>query len=81
MGLLDVINLTHGFGDKTLYQNASFELFKGEHMGIVGRNGTGKTTLLNTLTGEIIPDAGEIRWQKGIKIGLISISMPKSTGK
>ena len=71
MGLLDVINLTHGFGDKTLYQNASFELFKGEHMGIVGRNGTGKTTLLNTLTGEIIPDAGEIRWQKGIKIGYL----------
>lgn len=71
MGLLDVINLTHGFGDKLLYQNASFELFKGEHMGIVGRNGTGKTTLLNTLTSEIIPDAGEIRWQKGIKIGYL----------
>lgn len=71
MGLLDVINVTHSFGDKTLYQEASFELFKGEHMGIVGRNGTGKTTLLNTLIGEIIPDAGEIRWQKGIKVGYL----------
>lgn len=71
MGLLDVVNVSHSFGDKTLYQEASFELFKGEHMGIVGRNGTGKTTLLNTLIGEIIPDAGEIRWQKGIKVGYL----------
>ena len=71
MGLLDVINLSHSFGDKILYQEASFELFKGEHMGIVGRNGTGKTTLVNTLIGEIIPDGGEIRWQKGIKVGYL----------
>ncbi|AFA48545.1 ABC-F family ATP-binding cassette domain-containing protein [Acetobacterium woodii] len=71
MGLLDVINITHSFGDKTLYQEASFELFKGEHMGIVGRNGTGKTTLLNSLIGEVIPDGGEIRWQKGIKVGYL----------
>ncbi|HEY5557945.1 ABC-F family ATP-binding cassette domain-containing protein [Acetobacterium sp.] len=71
MGLLDVINVSHSFGDKALYQEASFELYKGEHMGIVGRNGTGKTTLLNSLIGEVIPDEGEIRWQKGIKVGYL----------
>lgn len=71
MGLLEVINISHSFGDKILYKNSSFELFKGEHMGLVGQNGTGKTTLLNSLIGNVIPDEGEIRWQKGIKVGYL----------
>ncbi|MGN1043580.1 MAG: ABC-F family ATP-binding cassette domain-containing protein [Acutalibacteraceae bacterium] len=71
MGLLEIINISHSFGDKILYKNASFELFKGEHMGIVGENGAGKTTLMNSLSGKIIPDVGEIRIQKGIKVGYL----------
>lgn len=71
MALLEIINISHSFGDNMLYENASFELFKGEHMGMVGQNGTGKTTLMNSLIGEAIPDSGEIRWQKGIKIGYL----------
>lgn len=71
MGLIEVINISHSFGDKVLYKNASFELFKGEHMVIVGENGAGKTTLLNSLAGEIIPDFGEIRIQKGIRLGYL----------
>ena len=71
MGLLEAINISHSFGDKILYQNASFELFKGEHMGVVGENGAGKTTLLDSLCGKIIPDEGEIRVQRGIKLGYL----------
>lgn len=71
MSLLEVNNITHYFGDKLLYKNSSFEIYNGEHVGIVGKNGTGKTTLLNTLIGEIIPDSGSIKWQKNITIGYL----------
>lgn len=71
MALLEVINLTHSFGDKVLYKNSSFEIFKGEHVGIVGQNGSGKTTLLRSVMGEITPDSGDIRWQKNKKIGYL----------
>ena len=71
MGILDVKNISHSFGDNVLYDNVSFELFNGEHMGIVGQNGTGKTTLLNTLIGKVIPDKGEIYWQKNIRYGYL----------
>ena len=71
MGLLDIISVSHSFGDNTLYKNASFELFKGEHMGIVGQNGTGKTTLLNTIIGSLIPDSGRIVWQRNVKYGYL----------
>lgn len=71
MALLEVKNISHSYGDKVLYENSSFEVFKGEHVGLVGRNGSGKTTLLNSIQGEIIPDKGEIKWQKGINVGYL----------
>ncbi len=60
MSLLEITNLSHIYGDKILYQNESLELFKGEHMGIVGQNGVGKSTLIGILSGEIIPDSGHV---------------------
>ncbi|MDA1475054.1 ABC-F family ATP-binding cassette domain-containing protein [Bacillus changyiensis] len=69
MSLLKVEHLSHSFADKTLYKNAFFDLYKGEHMGLVGQNGTGKSTLIKILLGEIMPDEGEIKWQPNIKIG------------
>jgi ATPase subunit of ABC transporter with duplicated ATPase domains len=69
MSILEVKNLTHSFIDKTLYENACFNLYKGEHMGIVGQNGSGKSTLLKILLGEIIPDKGSVKWQPDIQIG------------
>ncbi|GIN94399.1 ABC transporter ATP-binding protein [Siminovitchia terrae] len=69
MSLLTVENLSHSFIDKTLYENAYFDLHKSEHMGIVGQNGAGKSTLIKILMGKIIPDEGEIKWQPSIQIG------------
>lgn len=71
MSYLKVTGLSHSYGDKVLYKNASFELYKGEHMGVVGLNGAGKSTLISILTGAIIPDEGTVTWQPRIKTGCL----------
>jgi ATPase subunit of ABC transporter with duplicated ATPase domains len=71
MSLLEILNLSHTYGDKILYQKESLTLFKGEHMGIVGQNGVGKSTLIRMLSGEILPDGGSIVWQPNIKLGCL----------
>jgi ATPase subunit of ABC transporter with duplicated ATPase domains len=60
MSILTVNGLSYSVKNKELYQNASFNLNKEDHMGIVGQNGTGKTTLINILIGKIEPNQGEI---------------------
>lgn len=57
MSLLEIDGLTHSFGENVLYKNAGFTLNKGEHIGIVGQNGTGKSTLIKICTEQIIPVA------------------------
>ena len=44
MSILDVSNVSHGYGSRAILENASFRLLKGEHIGLVGANGEGKTT-------------------------------------
>lgn len=69
MSLLEIKNLSHSYGDKILYQDAAFDLYAGEHLGLVGPNGAGKSTLIKTLIGENIPDDGIIRWSPKATIG------------
>lgn len=69
MALLEVENLSHAYAEKVLYKASSFEVYKGEHVGIVGQNGTGKSTLIKLLLKEILPDKGTIKWQNGVTIG------------
>ena len=71
MSVLKVTNVTHGFGDRTILDNASFQMNKGEHIGLVGANGEGKTTFLNIITGAISPDAGKVEWCKRITTGYL----------
>ena len=71
MSLLTVKNLGQGFEDKTLYENSSFVLNKEDHMGVTGQNGVGKSTLIKILTGEILPDEGQVKWQNKVTVGYL----------
>ena len=71
MSLLEIKGLTHSFGENLLYRDAGLTLEKGEHIGIVGQNGTGKTTLIRICTEQVIPDAGRILLQPGVSIGYL----------
>ncbi|MEY8495912.1 ABC-F family ATP-binding cassette domain-containing protein [Lachnospiraceae bacterium 29-91] len=71
MSLLEVTGLTHSFGENYLFKNADFTLNKGEHIGIVGQNGAGKSTFIKICTEQLIPDSGRIVWQPNTKIGYL----------
>ena len=71
MSILNVENVSHDFGGRTILENASFRLLNGEHIGLVGANGEGKSTFLNIITGKITPDAGKIEWCKRITTGYL----------
>ena len=71
MSLLEITNLSHSFSENVLYKNADFSLNKGEHVGIVGQNGTGKSTLIKLCTGQLLPDDGRVTWQSKTSIGYL----------
>ena len=58
MSLLTVEKLGHTFGDRTLFKDVSMRLLAGEHVGLVGANGVGKSTFMNIITGQLIHDQG-----------------------
>ena len=71
MSILNVEHLTHGFGDRAIFGDVSFRLLKGEHIGLVGANGEGKSTFLNIVTGKLQPDEGKIEWAKNVRVGYL----------
>ena len=71
MSILNVENLTHGFGDRAIFDNVSFRLLKGEHIGLIGANGEGKSTFMNIITGKLMPDEGKIEWAKNVQVGYL----------
>ena len=62
MAILTVENLGHSFGDRTLFKDVSFRLVEGDHIGLVGANGVGKSTLMGIITGQTIHDTGKVEW-------------------
>lgn len=71
MSILNVEKLTHGFGERAIFNDVSFRLLKGEHIGLVGANGEGKSTFMNIVTGKLQPDEGKIEWSKNVKVGYL----------
>lgn len=71
MSILNVEHLTHGFGDRAIFKDVSFRLLKGEHIGLIGANGEGKSTFMNIITGKLMPDEGKIEWAKNVRVGYL----------
>ena len=71
MSILNVEHLTHGFGDRAIFNDVSFRLLKGEHIGLIGANGEGKSTFMNIITGKLMPDEGTVEWAKNVRVGYL----------
>ena len=71
MSILNVEHLTHGFGDRAIFNDVSFRLLKGEHIGRIGANGEGKSTFMNIITGKLMPDEGKVEWAKNVRVGYL----------
>src|SRR5947209_4748613 len=71
MSILTVTNLSHGFGDRAIFNDVSFRLLKGEHVGLIGANGEGKSTFMNIVMGKLEPDAGKVEWARKVRVGYL----------
>ena len=71
MSILTVKNLSHGFGDRAIFEDVSFRLLKGEHVGLIGANGEGKSTFMNIITGHLMPDDGTVEWSNKARVSYL----------
>ena len=71
MSYLNVTNVSHSFGGRQILENVSFKLQRGEHVGLVGANGEGKSTFLNIVTGHVLPDDGKVEWPGKATVGYL----------
>jgi ATP-binding cassette subfamily F protein 3 len=69
--MLSIESIDKGFGDQVLFEDASLQINPGERVGLVGRNGHGKTTLLNMIAGTDHPDDGKITCPAGYRLGVL----------
>lgn len=71
MSVLVVKNVTHGFGARGILEDVSFRLLKGEHVALIGANGEGKSTFMNIITGNLMPDQGDVTWSNHVNVGYL----------
>ena len=71
MSILSVEHLSHGFGDRAIFEDVSFRLLKGEHIGLIGANGEGKSTFMSIVTGKLQPDDGKVEWSPRVRAGYL----------
>lgn len=81
MSLLQVEKLSHTFGDRTLFKDVSFRLLAEDHVGLVGANGVGKSTLMNIMTKQLIHDSGKVEWTPGVHYGYLDQHTILTPGK
>lgn len=71
MSILTVSNLNHSYGGREILKDVNFRLLKGEHVGLIGANGEGKSSFMNIITGKLEPDEGQIEWAKRVRVGYL----------
>ena len=76
--MIDFLNICKGYGGDPIFDNASFRINAGDRVGIVGPNGAGKSTLFGILTGEIMPDRGEVNMPRNMRIACLKQQLPAS---
>ncbi|MCM2263987.1 MAG: ATP-binding cassette domain-containing protein [Desulfuromonadales bacterium] len=76
MALITLRNITLAFGGPPLFDGVNLQIEPGERLCLLGRNGTGKSTLLKLIAGELPPDGGEIHRQQGLKVALVAQDVP-----
>lgn len=81
MSYLNVTNISHSFGGRQILEDVSFKLLRGEHVGLVGANGEGKSTFLNIVTGHLQPDEGKVEWPGRVTIGYLDQQSTLEKGK
>jgi ABC transport system ATP-binding/permease protein len=72
MNLVNLESVSHAYGPKPLLHEISLGVEAGERIGVVGRNGGGKTTLLNVIAGEVRPDSGRVTHTRGLRVGFLT---------
>lgn len=68
---LQIDNLTKSYGERILFEDVSFGVSEGEKIGIIAKNGTGKSTLLRIIAGKESADSGEVVFRKGLRVGFL----------
>ena len=71
MSILNVEGMSHGFGGRTIFEDVTFRLLKGEHVALIGANGEGKSTFLSIITNKMTPDQGKVEWAKRVNVGYL----------
>ncbi|PLY00548.1 MAG: ABC transporter ATP-binding protein, partial [Desulfuromonas sp.] len=77
MALISLRNIELAFGGPPLFENVSMQIDRGDRICLLGRNGTGKSTLLKLIDGMLLPDAGAIDRQQGLRVALLSQEIPQ----
>ena len=77
MALLSMRDVSVGFGGALVLENISLQIDRGERLGLVGRNGVGKSTLLKIIAGELEPDAGLVIRERGVRVAYLVQEVPE----
>lgn len=81
MSILTVKNVSHGFGDRAIFEDISFRLLMGEHVALIGANGEGKSTFMSIITNKLMPDDGKIEWSNNVRVGYMDQHVVLEEGK